>query len=162
MRYIIVTFFIIIAFGFSNIPNKSGIKIYSISGNFKNSIKDCKYCFDEKSVTLSEKPILEETDIENFNWKEQRIILTESGKQKISKLKIELSGLPVVMTLNDERIYGLWFWNLFSSFGCDRVYTYPKSDFKIGFGLPNKNTFGGDPRYNKSLENYVINKFKQN
>lgn len=161
MRALIVLFFILIAFGFSNNSDHSGIEIYAVKSDFKSPIKDCTYCFDEKRAALSEAPILEEKDIENFNWKKQQIILTGAGKQKMAQVKIELSGLPVVMMLNGQRIYGFWFWDALSSFGCDRVYAYPKSDFKIGFGLPTNNTFGKDPRYNKSLAKYVLEKFKQ-
>jgi len=162
IRYLIILIFSFVLFGFSFESNKTGIKIYVVKGNFKSPFKDCKYCFDEKSVVLSKNPILEESDIENFNWKDQQILLNESGKQKLKKIKIELSGLPVVMVLNEKRLYSFWFWNNFSSFGCDRVYTYPKKDFKIKFGLPHNNTFGKDPRFNKILEKYVINKYKQN
>ncbi len=43
--------------------------------------------------------------------------------------------MPVALTLNGEVIYGFWLWNEYSSFGCDRVYTYPKMYFKLQFGL---------------------------
>ncbi|MWB96346.1 hypothetical protein GON26_18440 [Flavobacterium sp. GA093] len=152
---------IFISFSFSAILPKSGIEIYGIKGNFQNEIKNCQYCFNEKSIILSEKPLLDESDINYFDWKNQQIILSETGKSKISKLKIQLSGMPVVMVLNKKVIYGFWFWNIFSSFGCDRVYTYPEKDFKIKFGLPLKNTFGTDPRYNRELEKYILNRFPQ-
>ncbi|MBS7255332.1 hypothetical protein [Flavobacterium branchiicola] len=162
MRYLFTLLFAFILFGFSIESNKSGIEIYTVKEGFKKSLKDCEYCFDEKTVELSDKPILDENDIENFNWKNQKISLNISGKEKLKKLKIELSGLPVVMVLNKKRIYGFWFWNLFSSFSCDRVYTYPDKDFKIKFGLPEKYAFGKDPRFDKLLEKYVVEKYKQN
>ncbi|KUJ62882.1 hypothetical protein AR687_05665 [Flavobacteriaceae bacterium CRH] len=65
------------------------------------------------------------------------------------------------MVLNNKLIYGFWFWNDFSSFGCDRVYTYPKKDFKIKFGLPSNNTFGVDPRFNQELKKYIKKRFPQ-
>ncbi len=65
------------------------------------------------------------------------------------------------MTLNGRRIYSLWFWNLFSSFGCDRVFAYPTVDFKIKFGLPEDNTFGTDPRFDEKLRKYVVSKYNQ-
>jgi hypothetical protein len=112
-------------------------------------------------VVLSQNPIFDEDDIEGFNWKNQQIFLNESGKRKVKNLKIALSGLPVVMVLNKKRIYGFWFWDKFSSFGCDRVYTYPQKDFKIKFGLPENNVFGKDPRFDKLLQKYVIDNYKQ-
>ncbi|SHH83424.1 hypothetical protein [Flavobacterium defluvii] len=162
MKFLLTTFLIFISFGFSIQPRNSGIKIYTIKEGFTNSFKDCRYCFDEKLVSLSEKPIFDENDIESFNWKDQQIFLNESGKMKLKKNEIKLSGLPAVMVLNDKIVYGFWFWNNFSSFGCDRVYTYPNIDFKIKFGLPEMNKFGEDPRFNKVLEKYVKSRYKQN
>ncbi|WP_035650596.1 hypothetical protein [Flavobacterium sp. ASV13] len=159
-KYLIVLF-VFILFGFSIQSNKSGIEIFAVKGNFKKSFKDCYYCFDENSVVLSQNPIFDEDDIEGFNWKNQQIFLNESGKRKVKNLKIALSGLPVVMVLNKKRIYGFWFWDNFSSFGCDRVYTYPQKDFKIKFGLPENNVFGKDPRFNELLKKYVLDKYKQ-
>lgn len=159
-KYLIILF-IFILFGFSNFSSKSGIEIYLVKENFKSSSKDCHYCFDENSVVLSQNPIFDENDIENFNWKNQQIFLNQVGKSKLKNLKIELSGMPVIMVLNKKRIYGFWFWNKFSSFGCDRVYTYPETDFKIKFGLPEDYTFGKDPRFNELLQKYILEKYKQ-
>lgn len=158
----IIFLMIFIVFGFSSIPGESGIEIYGVKNHFKNKIENCHYCFNEKEIILSKEPLLGEKDISYFDWKNQQILLSETGKIKVSNLKIQLSGMPVVLVLNKKVIYGFWFWNKFSSFGCDRVYTYPQKDFKIKFGLPLKNTFGVDPRYNKELEKYILNRFPQN
>ncbi|TDP01031.1 hypothetical protein [Flavobacterium sp. 245] len=157
----LIILFIFIGFGFSMQSNKSGIEIFTVNGNFKSSLKDCHYCFDENTVLLSQKPIFDESDIKGFTWKNQQIFLNESGKRKLKNLKIALSGMPVVMVLNKKRIYGFWFWDKYSSFGCDRVYTYPEKDFKIKFGLPADYTFGKDPRFNTLLQKYVLEKYKQ-
>lgn len=161
MRYLIIALFAFIIFGCSIQPKESGIKIYGVREGFENPFKDCYNCFDENSVKLSENPILDESDIQNFNWKNQQIFLNKSGREKLKKIDIKLSGLPVVMVLNNKRIYGFWFWDIYSSFGCDRVYTVPKMDFKIEFGLPTDHTFGQDPRFNKLLEKYVKDKYTQ-
>ena len=76
----------------------------------------------------------------------------------ISDLDIPVQGLAVAIVLNGKPIYGFWFWNVFSSFGCDRVYAYPKHDFEIKFGLPNDYTFGSDPRFNIELKQYLDKK----
>jgi hypothetical protein len=154
-------FFILISSGFLSYSTKSGIEIYGIKGKFQNEINNCQYCFNEKSIILSEKPLLDESDIKYFDWENQQIILSETGKSKISKLKIELPGMPVVMVLNKKIIYGFWFWNKFSSFGCDRVYSFLQEDFKLDFGLPVNNTYGVDPRFNQELKEYIINRFPQ-
>ncbi|WP_131725779.1 hypothetical protein [Flavobacterium sp. Root420] len=114
-----------------------------------------------ETAKMESVPIINEEDIKHFNWKNQQIILTEKGKHKFTDMKIPLSGLPIVMTLNGRKIYSLWFWNVFSSFGCDRVFTFPTIDFKIQFGLPKNYSFGTDPRFNKKLREYVVSKYNQ-
>jgi hypothetical protein len=146
--------------GFNLYAQKSGIEFFFVE-NLKNLNPYCRYCFDLETAKLSSVPILNEEDISNFNWKKQQIILTKKGKHKFTDLKIPLPGLPVVMTLNGRRIYSLWFWNEFSSFGCDRVFTYPTIDFKIQFGLPADKTFGTDPRFDEKLRKYVVSKYNQ-
>ncbi|SNR92297.1 hypothetical protein [Flavobacterium sp. ov086] len=161
MKYLIIIFFSFITFGYSIGPNQSGLKIYGVKGSFESSFQNCTKCFDVNLVELSKKPILEESDFESFNWDNQQITLNDSGKQKIKKTTIQLSGLPVVMVLNNKRIYGFWFWNMFSSIGCDQIYTYPKIDFKIKFGLPTNYAIGEDLRFNRLLEQYVKTRYKQ-
>lgn len=146
--------------GFNLYAQKSGIEFYFVE-NYKNLNPDCKYCFDLQTAKLGSIPILNEADIKHFNWKNQQIILTEKGKHKFSDLKIPLLGLPMVLTLNKRKIYSLWFWNPVSSFGCDRVFTFPTIDFKIQFGLPKNHSFGTDPRFDEKLREYVFLKYNQ-
>jgi hypothetical protein len=152
--FIILTFFIVGC----NKSTELGIEIYQVNIPYpdftKNPEPDCYYCFEPTENDLFETALLRESDIELFDWEKQHIILTEKGKRKMEKLDIPLQGLPVAMTLNGKPVYGFWFWNIFSSFGCDRVYTLPKEDFKIKYGLPRDNTFGEDPRFDKRIKEY--------
>jgi hypothetical protein len=157
-RNLFIVFLIIIGFNLS--AQKSGIEFFFVE-NYKNLNSDCKYCFDLETAKLESIPILNEEDIKHFNWKNQQIILTEKGKHKFTDLKIPLSGLPVIITLNGRKIYSLWFWNAVSSFGCDRVFAFPTIDFKIQFGLPKNYSFGTDPRFNEKLREYVVSKYQQ-
>ena len=137
----------------------SGLEIYQVKKTYPDFTKkdkpECYYCLDIKPKDLFDKPLLTEKDFQKFDWINQQIELTEKGKQKLKSLEIPLQGLPVAMVLNGELIYGFWFWSEVSSFGCDRVYTNPTLDFKIKFGLPQSNTFGDDPRFDKRLEKYL-------
>src|SRR5690606_4377606 len=101
----------------------------------------CYYCLDVLSTDLHQRPILTEDDIQHFDWLNQKIELTEDARRRIKDMEIPLEGLPVAMVLNGEIIYSFWLWNVFSSFGCDRVWTYPALDFKLAFGLPQDNTY---------------------
>jgi len=114
---------------------------------------DCKYCFDAKKIAKPHSPLLSKKEIKHFDYKNQTIYLTEKGKQKVKDLSIPLRGKPMILTLNGEIIYGFWFWNVLSSFVCDRVYTYPRMDFKLEFGLPYESSYGEDPRYDDRLKN---------
>lgn len=146
--------------GFNLYAQKSGIEFFFVE-KYKNLNSDCKYCFDLNSAKLNSVPILKEEDIKHFNWKKQQIILTEKGEHKFTDLKIPLSGLPIVLSLNGRKIYSLWFWNSVSSVGCDRVFAFPNIDFKIQFGLPKNYTFGTDPRFDEKLRKYVVSKYNQ-
>ncbi|KUJ62883.1 hypothetical protein AR687_05670 [Flavobacteriaceae bacterium CRH] len=95
MRKLLCFFIILISLGFSVNSKKSGIEIYLLK-KYRNTEPKCLSCFDEKNLVFSDEPILEENDIAYFDWKEQKIILSETGKIKISKLRIELSGIPVI------------------------------------------------------------------
>ena len=140
----------------------SGLEIYQVKKPYSDFINkdkpECYNCLDIKTEDLFDKPLLTENDFRKFDWTNQQIELTEKARQKLKDLEIPLQGLPVAMVLNGELIYGFWFWNVFSSFGCDRVYTYPTLDFKIEFGLPKSNTFGSDPRFDKRIKKYLNEK----
>jgi hypothetical protein len=153
-------FVLLLFIRFNLYAQKSGIEFYFVE-NFKNLNSDCKYCFELETAKLNSIPILIEEDIESFKWKNQQIILTEKGKQKFTDIKIPLSGLPIVITLNGRKVYSLWFWNAVSSFSCDRVFVFPTIDFKIQFGLPKNYSFGTDPRFDEKLREYVVSKYNQ-
>ena len=142
--------------------NSNGISIYKInldSISFKKrKVSNCSNCLKINKEDLKKIPLLTENEIEEFDYENQQIKLTDKGKKIVYDLEIPLSGLPVALTLDDQIIYGFWFWNAVSSFGCDRVYTYPKVDFKIQFGLPQNYYFGKDPRFNDQLKTYLESK----
>ena len=161
MKYFLSIISIFILFSCDK-PTESGIEIYQVKVSFpdftKNTEPDCYYCFEPTKNDFFETALIKESDIKLFDWEKQQIILTEKGKKKISELEIPLQGLPVAMVLNGEPIYGFWFWNYISSFGCDRVFTYPTHDFKIKFGLPNDNKYGQDPRFDNRIREYLKEK----
>lgn len=144
--------------------SNSGISIYKIK-SYTNNLNDSidvsyNYYIDGNKVELENEPLLTEEDILNFNWETQRIELTDSAKTRMKRLYIPVAGLSVAMVLNDEIIYGFWFWNVFSSYWCDWVYTYPTIDFEIKFDFPKYRKNISDPRFDKKLEDYILNRFK--
>ena len=136
---------------------RKGLSIYPVyydNPAFPPNDSGCRYCIEPNEDNLATSPLLDEYHIEQFDYENQRIYLTETGRRIIEKLRIPIRGMPVALTLNGEVIYGFWFWNFYSSIGCDRVYTYAKHDFKIEFGLPKSFTFGDDPRFDNRLKEY--------
>jgi hypothetical protein len=90
------------------------------------------------------------------------LVLNDSGKEKLSNLEIPLQGLAASVVLDGIPIYGFWFWNIVSSFGCDWVYTYPMDNLELKFGLPNGFGKGMDPRLNSTLGKYATKEMSKN
>ena len=93
-----------------------------------------------------------------------KIYLTKSGIEKINNKEIPLRGLAFVIRINGKNVYGGWFWNFFSSFGCDRIYNYPtenvtekENELDLKFGLGNFKC-GTDIRKDKNL---ILNALKK-
>ena len=120
----------------------------------------CAYYIDLENCELNETPFLDKYDIEGFDWTLSKIYLTQSGIKKIKEQKVPLQGLPFVIKLNGVVIYGAWLWNMESSFGCDRVWTFQdpnKNELKLEFGL-GEFKCGTDPRKDESLIRKAIEK----
>ena len=125
------------------------------SSTEKIPIEKCSYFIDLENCETEKEPFLNKDDIEKFDWNLSKIYLTSSGIEKLRNKEIPLRGLAFVIKLNRKAVYGAWFWNMFSSFGCDRIYTYPSENVKeneidLKFGL---GTFkcGTDSRKDEEL-----------
>jgi len=138
-----------------------GLEFYRVDKLYPDFTKvkkdsDCYYCYNPTRNDLIGDPIFTENDIKYFDWEYQQITLKKSSKYKLDSINIPLQGLAIAITIDKEPIYGLWFWNVVSSFGCDWVCTYPKLDFKINYGLPKTNENRLDPRFDSRLRDYII------
>ncbi|MFN8255713.1 MAG: hypothetical protein U0W24_08500 [Bacteroidales bacterium] len=120
----------------------------------------CVNYIDLENCEVNETPLLDKYDIDRFDWTSSKIYLTQSGIKKIKELKVPLKGLPFVIKLNGVIIYGAWLWNMVSSYGCDRVWTFQdpiKNELKLEFGLGGFKC-GTDPRKDESLIRKAIEK----
>ena len=141
---------------------QSGFEIYLLDEIYYKRFSRCHHCFKPKHSDIRKTPILTESEIDYFEWETQQIHLNQSGRDSISKINIPLTGQAAAVVLKGEVIYGLWFWNGSSSFGCDWVCVFPRFDFKIRHGLPSTYAKGRDPRYDEELAEYVISNLKKN
>jgi hypothetical protein len=134
-----------------------GLQIYLVqaSPDFRESVK-CNYCFEVTDKIMFKSPLLEQSDIEFFDWESQTIQLKKEGQEKIEKLKIPLQGQAATIVIDGKPIYGFWLWNALSSFGCDRVYAYPTLNFKLEFGLPVDHATGQDPRFDNRIKDGLV------
>ena len=119
----------------------------------------CAFYIDLDNCTTELKPFLDKNDIESFNWTKSKIILNESGIEKLRKQEVPLRGLAFALKLNGKTIYGGWFWNMVSSFGCDRIWTWQnpiENEMNLSFGLGGFKC-GENPLTNEKLIRNAIN-----
>ena len=92
-------------------------------------------------------------------------IITLSFPVDSLKIKKDVNGTPVLITLDGEKIYGLWFWTAVSSAICNWVVVVPDSpfdslmqnQFKIDLGYPTSKYFkGNDPRNNSKIISRLV------
>jgi hypothetical protein len=160
MKQIIKIIFILILGNCQSLVSQN-LEIYQVKYPYPNHYVEnkpnCYYCFKPTIEQLFDKPIITEKDIVSFNWETQTIKLTEEAQKKIVDLEIPLQGLAMAITVNKEVVYGFWFWNVLSSFGCDYVYTFPRMGFKITFHKPFNGGISEDPRFDDKLKTYIEN-----
>jgi hypothetical protein len=94
---------------------------------------------------LKDTPFLNKTDIDSFNWNTGELILSDTGKGKLSQLEYYYYfGVPFTMKVKGQAILNAWFWSMASSQICTRVYGLirPESnsiilkfDHRLGMGI---------------------------
>ncbi len=99
--------------------DKSEFKIYivenielnSIGGNYETPLRFGMYTWsDFLEAAKLEKVLIEEKDIEEYDWTNQEIVLTKQAADRIKgmydKNSLNLIEKPFVVVLNKKRIYG--------------------------------------------------------
>jgi hypothetical protein len=120
---------------------------------------------DLDQLKLEEEPILSLEDIIAYTWETHEMVLTPSAYWRLAQLQTSISlgtGLPFVICVGSERVYGGAFWTSYSSavFGGIVIDVYPtekKRPIRIQLGYPSAEWFTGedlrsDPRIFRSLE----------
>lgn len=126
----------------------------NIPTNFCHNFIDLENCVTEQA------PFLAGSEIEKFDWTNSRIYLKEIGLEKMAELDVPLTGTPFVIKIENKVVYSGWFWNMFSSHGCDRVWAWqkPKTEnyLQLNFGIAGLDC-GENPLTNEKLIRNAIN-----
>ncbi len=120
---------------------------------------------DLDQLELEEMPILSLADVTTYTWETHEMELTPSAYWRLAELQVStslLAGLPFVICVGSERVYGGAFWTSYSSavFGGIVIDVYPAEKYqpvRIQLGYPSEEWFTGedlrsDPRIFQSLE----------
>lgn len=150
------------------VTNNPKIEIYFLKESEKLfSTQPRSNYFNPTSEELSDTAFIKNEEIEGYRVYEDSLypksgklyslIISTSGQQKINALKnIPLCcGKKFVVVLNNQPVFGAYFWNLVSSFGCTwlTTFAYCNDELILLKGLPN-NYFDKtkeDPRGNVDL-----------
>jgi len=146
--------------------SQSNMEIYLLKNSFQeNKHKpEFNYFFPSKGE-LCDSPFILDSEILAYDIKEDTIknrkaytfLLKESAAEKINNLKdIPLCcGLKFAVTVNSTPIFGAYFWNVYSSFGCNWIVSFARSEGKLKLmkALPSEfyDKEHEDPRGNNDL-----------
>ncbi len=102
--YFLFLFCLVLVEAHSQVKN-SGINIYYA---FENNDQLSELEKDQliiASLANESNLILIDSDIKFYDWKTQRIVLTESGYNKMRSVNHSIIGFTAILTLNDDPVY---------------------------------------------------------
>ncbi|MBN1813999.1 MAG: hypothetical protein JXA14_19335 [Anaerolineae bacterium] len=77
---------------------------------------------DLSQLELEAAPILSIDDIVTYTWETHEIELTNSARERLARLEVPVTtGVPFVVCVGDERIYGGAFWVSWSSMSFEGI-----------------------------------------
>lgn len=115
---------------------------------------------DLNELDLQEDPILSTDDVIAYAWNTHEIEITGTSFERIRRLfslPVEVRGIPFVVCVGRDRIYGGGFWTPASSLSFDGVIILQPFDpdrhvIRIDLGYPTQEAFSGqDPRSDQRL-----------
>jgi hypothetical protein len=140
-----------------------GIELY-LPENIANIIA-CKD-FDFTNQKLQATPLITDEDVLSYEWSNHAITLSKSAYTKLKNYKDEkkLGIYPLVLTINGERIYGLFYKYAILSMSCQST-LISENDFgptngKLGYSIVHGQGFPvnmliKDPRGDKRIYDYL-------
>ena len=140
----------------------SGMEIYLLEN--PENLKRCED-FDVTNQNILSNALILDSDILSYNWKDHNITLKESAYDKLKDSREKNNFIyPIIITLNREKIYGVWYKYSILSMSCKSTLitendfgpTNGKMEYSIvhgqGFGA---STLGKDPRGDKRIYDYL-------
>lgn len=112
---------------------------------------------DLAGLELEDKPILSASGILAYSRKTHEIELTASAYERIGRLQVPVSGIPFVVCVGRDPIYGGAFWTPASSLSYDDVVIFlpfgsTRHAIQIRLGYPSSAFFtGSDPRSDRRI-----------
>jgi hypothetical protein len=140
----------------------TGIEFY-LPENATN-IAECKD-FDFNTPKLQASPIITNEDVISYNWKQHSITMSERAYNELKSNRNKTRPIyPLILSLNGERIYGLFYKYAILSSSCQSTLisetnfgpTNGKLEYVIvhGQGFDASN-LGKDPRGDKRIYDYL-------
>jgi hypothetical protein len=116
---------------------------------------------DLEAVELQDEPLIILDDIVTYIKSTHEIELTPRARERIQRLDVPITGLPFVVCVGSERVYGGAFWTMISSVAYDGIAVWvPLIDgepMRMRPGYPAPSFFRGDdlrsdPRVLRSVQ----------
>jgi hypothetical protein len=124
-----------------------GVEIYKVRG-YEHTGSDPSYqSFDPEEVELEATPVVADSDILSYDLGSHVFDLTFSRDELGTRVgQIPVYGEPFVLTVDEARVFGGWFWTAISSVGCWSCVTIepdfpadvgnqPKIELKYGYPM---------------------------
>ena len=141
-----------------------GIEFYLLDNS--TNITNCKD-FDFNTPTLQATPIINDEDVINYDWTIHEITISQNAYNRIKNHRDKTFPIyPLVITLNGERIYGLFYKYAILSSSCETTLigesglgNIPKNggeNFAIIHGqVYDRSRLSKDPRGDKRIYDYL-------
>jgi hypothetical protein len=155
----------------SSSNSNEGLCIYATKININSDLSYQN--IDLEKAELIGEPIISYNHIILYDTSNHVLTLSfsqDSLKKRIAQISAyndinAIYGMPYIVTLDHEKIYGGWFWSPVSSIPCHSVVilldtvsdALKINEIKIQLGYPDENQFKGiDPRNNKKIIERLI------
>jgi hypothetical protein len=130
-----------------------------------STLKACED-FEASKQVIKSLPLVTDNEILYYDWNKHEITLKESAFNKIKDYmeKQKMTIYPIILTINGEKMYGLWYKYSLLSRGCRSTLisetTFDPQNGKMVLGITfgqvyDRSSLGKDPRGDKRVYDYL-------